>query len=236
MLSSFSCVQLCATLWTIAYQAPLSMGSSRQECWSLLPCYSPGDLPNLEIEPESLMSPASVGRFFTTSATWKAQTLASVQFSHSVVSDSETPWTVAHQAFWSITNSQSLLKLMSIESVRPSNHLILCHRRLLPPSIFPSIRVFSSESVFHIGWPKDWSFSFSISPSNEYSELISLRVEWFVLLAVQGTLKSLLQNHSSKASILWHSSYYTSTDSSTANLNFGQILHFSKILYFIYVF
>ena len=182
------------------------------------------------------MSPASAGRFFTTSATWKAQALASVQFSHSVVSDSETPWTAARQASWSITNSQSLLKLMSIESVRPSNHLILCRPRLLPPSIFPSVRVFSSESVFHIRWPKDWSFSFSFSPSTEYSELMSFRVEWFVLLIVQGTLKSLLQNHSSKASILWRSSYYTSTVSSAANLNFGQILHLSKILYFIYVF
>ena len=152
------------------------------------------------------------------------------------MSDSVTPWNAAHQASLSITNSRSFLKLVSLESVMPSNHLILCRPLLSPPSIFPSIRVFSSESVFHIGWPKDWSFSFSISPSNEYSELISLRVEWFVLLVVQGTLKSLLQNHSSTASILWHSSYYTSTDSSTANLNFGQILHFSKILYFIYVF
>ena len=108
---------------------------------------------------------------------------------------------VAHQASLSITNSQSSLKLMSIESVMPSNHLILCHPLLLP-SIFPSIRVFSSESVFRIRWPKYWGFSFSISPSNEYSELISFRIDWFDLLAVQGTLKSLLQHHSSKASIL----------------------------------
>ena len=104
----------------------------------------------------------------------------------------------------SITNSQSLLKLMSIESVMPSNHLILCHPLLLPPSIFPSIRVFSNKSVLHIRWPKYWSFSFSIRPSNEYSGLISFRMDWFDLLAVQGTLKSLLQHHSSKASILWH--------------------------------
>ena len=111
-----------------------------------------------------------------------------------------TPWTTAHQASLSITNSWSLLKLMSIESVMPSNHLILCRPLLLPPSIFLSIRVFSDESVLHIRWPKYWSFSFSISPSNEYSGLISFRVDWLDLLTVQGTLKSLLQHHSSKAS------------------------------------
>ena len=113
-----------------------------------------------------------------------------------------TPWTAAHQASLSITNSRSLLKLMSIESVMPSNHLILCRRLLLPPSIFPSIRVFSNESVLRSRWPKYWSFSFSISPSNKYSGLISLRMDWLDLLAVQGTLRSLLQHHSSKASIL----------------------------------
>ena len=113
-----------------------------------------------------------------------------------------TPWPAARQTSLSITNSQSMLKLMSIESVMPSNHLILCHPLLLPPSLFPSIRVFSNESVLHIRWPKYWSFSFSISPSNEYSGLISFRIDWFDLLAVQGTLKSLLQHHSSKASIL----------------------------------
>ena len=118
-----------------------------------------------------------------------------------------TPWTAACQASLSITNSWSLLKLMSIESVMPSNHLILCHPLLLP-SIFPRIRVFSSESVLHIRWPKYWSFSFSISPSNEYSGLISFRMDWVDLLAVQGTLKSLLQHHSSKASILWHSAFF----------------------------
>ena len=114
-----------------------------------------------------------------------------------------TPWTAACQASLSITNSRSLLKLMSIESVMPSNHLILCHPLLLPPSIFPSIRVFSDESVLLIRWPKYWSFSFSISPSNEYSGLISFRMYWLDLLAVQGTLKGLLQYHSSKASVLW---------------------------------
>ena len=119
-----------------------------------------------------------------------------------------TPWTAASQASLSITNSQSLLKLMSIESVMPSNHLIFCHPLLLLPSIFPSIRVFSSVSVLHIKWPKYWSFSFIISPSNEYSELISYRIDWFDLLAVQGTLKSILQHHSSKASILWCSAFF----------------------------
>ena len=117
-----------------------------------------------------------------------------------------TPWTAAHQASLSITNSQSLLKLMSIKSVMRSNHLILCHPLLLLPSIFPSIRVSSSESVLHIRWPKYWSFS--ISPSNEYSGLISFRIDWFDLLAVQGTLKSLLQLHSSKASILQCSAFF----------------------------
>ena len=113
-----------------------------------------------------------------------------------------TPWTAARRASLSITNSQSLLKLMSIDLVMPSNHLILCHPLLLLPSIFPSIRVFSNESVLRIRWPKYWSFSFSISPSNQYSGLISFRMDWLDLLAVKGTLKSLLQHHSSKASIL----------------------------------
>ena len=119
-----------------------------------------------------------------------------------------TPWTAARQASLSITNSLSLLKLTSIESVMASNHLILCHSLLLLPSIFPSIRVFSNVSVFRIRWPKYWSFSFSISPTNEYSGLISCRMDWLDLLAVQGTLKSLLQHHSSKASILWHSAFF----------------------------
>ena len=109
----------------------------------------------------------------------------------------------------SITNSWSLLKLMSIESVMPSNHLILCHPLLLPPSIFPRIRVFSNESVLCIRWPKHWSFSFGISPSNEYSGLTSFRMDWLDLLAVQGTLKSFLQHHSSKESILQRSAFFT---------------------------
>ena len=124
------------------------------------------------------------------------------------MSDSTNPWTAAHQASLSITSSRSLLKLMSIESVMPSNHLILCHPLPLLPSIFPSIRVFSNESVVHIRWPKYWSFSFSISPSNEYSGLISFRIDWLDLLAVQGNLKSLLQHHNSKASILQRSAFF----------------------------
>ena len=119
-----------------------------------------------------------------------------------------TLWTAAHQASLSITNSQSLLKLMSIESVMPSNHLNLCCPLLFLPSIFSSIRVFSNESVLRIRWPKYWSFSFSISPSNEYSGLISFRMDWLDPLAGQGTLRSLLQHHSSKASILWHSAFF----------------------------
>ena len=119
-----------------------------------------------------------------------------------------TPWTAACQASLSITNSQSLLKLMPIKSVMPPNHLILCHPLLLLPSIFPSIRVFSNESVLHIRWPKYWSFSFNISPSNEYSGLISFGIDWFDLLAVQGTLKNLLQYHISKASVLRHSPFF----------------------------
>ena len=133
---------------------------------------------------------------------------SSVQFSRSVVSDSVTPWTAARQASLSITNSQSLPKLMSIELVMPSSHLILCRPLLLLPSIFPSIRIFSNESVLHIRWPKYWSFSFSISPSSEHSGLISFRMDWLDLLAVQGTLKSLLQLHSPKTSILWHSAFF----------------------------
>ena len=136
------------------------------------------------------------------------RTISSVQ-SLSHVQLFATPWTVACQASLSITNSRSLLRLMSIELVMPSNHLILCHPLLILPSIFPSIKVFSSESVLRIRWPMDWSFSFIISPSNEHPGLISFRMDWLDLLAVQGTLKSLLQHHSSKASILWHSAFFT---------------------------
>ena len=129
------------------------------------------------------------------------QSLSCVQFF-------ATPWTAACQAFLSIINSWSLLKLMSIESLMPSNHLILCRPLLLLPPVSPSIRVFSNESVLHIRWPKYWSFSFNNSPFNEYSGLISLRIDWLDLLAVQGTLRSLLQNHSLKASILQRSAFF----------------------------
>ena len=124
------------------------------------------------------------------------------------MSNSATSWIAAHQLTLSITNSQSLLKLTSIKSVMPSNHLILCRPLLLLHSVFPSTRVFSNESVLCIRWPKYWSFSFNISPSNEYSGLISFRIDWLDLPAVQGTLKSLLQYHSSKASILSHSAFF----------------------------
>ena len=121
-----------------------------------------------------------------------------------------TPWTAAYQAFLSITNTQRLLKLVSIESVMPSSHLILCHPLLFLPSVFPSIRVYSKQSVLLIRWPKCWSFSFSISPSNEYSGLISFRTDCFDILAIQGTLRSLLQNHSSKESVLQCSTFFYS--------------------------
>ena len=132
----------------------------------------------------------------------------SVQFSCSVVSDSVPPLTAAYQASLSITNSWSLLKLMSIQLVRPSNHLILCRPLLLPPSIFPSIRDFSNDSILYIRWPKYWSFSFNISLSSEYSGLMSFKIDWLDLLAVPGTLKSCLQHHSSKASIIWCSAFF----------------------------
>ena len=138
---------------------------------------------------------------------WCCLSYGSVQ-SLSCVRLFATPWTAACQASLSITNSQSLLKLMSIESVMPSNHLTLCHPLLLLPSIFASIRVFSNDSALRIRWPKYWSLSFSISPSSEYSGLISFRIHWLDLLAVQGTLKSLLQHHSSKASILQCSAFF----------------------------
>ena len=145
------------------------------------------------------------GLFCSTHLSWVS--FSSVQ-SLSRVRLFVTPWAAAHQASLSITNSRSLFKHLSIESVMPSNHLILCHPLLLLPPVFPSIRVFSNESALCIRWPKYWSFSFSISPSSEYSGLISFRMDWLGLLAVQGTLKSLLQHHSSKASILWRSAFF----------------------------
>ena len=166
VLSCFSSVQLFATPWMVTCQAPLSMGFPRQESWSGLPCPPPGDLPDPEISSVQFSS---------------VQLLRHVRLF-------VTPWTEAHQAFLSITNSRSLLKLMSIESVMPSNHLILCRPLLLLPSIFPSIRgnqgKLSNESVLCIRWSKYWSFSFSNSPSNEYSGLISFKMDWLDLLAV----------------------------------------------------
>ena len=140
---------------------------------------------------------------------WLKCLLQPVLFSCPVITNSVTSWTVVHQASLSITNSWSLLKFMPIELVMPSNHLIYCHLLLLLPSIFPSIRVFSNKSVLHIRWPKYWRFSFSISLSNEYSGLISFWIRWFDLLAVQETLKNLLQHHSSKASVLQFSVFFT---------------------------
>ena len=135
--------------------------------------------------------------------------MKSVQFSpFSHVRLFVTPWTAVHQASLSTTNSQSLLKLMSMESVTPSNHLILCRPLLLLPSNFPSTKVFSNESVLHIRWPKYWSFSFSINPSNDYSRLIYFRMDWLDILAVQGTPQSFFQHDSSKASILWDSAIF----------------------------
>ena len=151
----------------------------------------------------------------STSASNRNQKGSSLSFSAAVVTQSlsrvwlfATLWTVAHHAFLPFAISWSLLKLMSIELVMPSNHLILCYPLLLLPLIFPSIRVFSNESALCNRWPKYWTFSFSISSSNKYSGLISFRIDWFDLLAVQGTLKSLVQHHSSKASVLWHSAFF----------------------------
>ena len=216
VLTCFCHVWLFATPWTVAHQAPLSMGFSRQECWSGLPCPPPGDLPHQGIEPPS---PA-----LQVDSLWLSHQgsshLWSVQFSRSVVSDSLWPHGLQHtrppcpspapgacsnSIVWFCSNS---MDSMSIESVMPSNHLILCHPLLLMVSVLPSIRVFSNESVLHITWLKYWSFSFGISPSNEYSGLTSFRIDWFDLVAVQGTLKSLLQQHSSKASILQHSAFF----------------------------
>ena len=181
VLSRFSHIQLFATLWTVVHQTSLSMGFSRQEYWSGFPCPPLGYLPDPGVERTSLQF---------SSVAQPCPILCDPM-------DCSTPGFPVHHQL------QSLLKLMSIESVMPSNHLILCLPLLLLPSIFSSIRVFSSESALHIRWPKYWSFSFrSISLSNEYSRLISLRMDWLDLLAVQGTLKSLLQHHSSKASIL----------------------------------
>ena len=175
----------------------------RQEYWSRLPLLTPGDLPDPGIEPTSLVSPTLARRFSITSATWKPNhSFSSVQLL-SYVQLFATPWTIACQASLSITNSQSLPKSMSIKSMMPSNHLILCHPLLLLPSIFPSIRVFFNESALHMEFQlQRQSFQWT------HPGLISFRVDWLDLLAVQGTLKSLLQHHSPKASILWCSAFF----------------------------
>ena len=144
-----------------------------------------------------------------------------------------TPWIAARQASLSITSSQSLFRLMSIELVMPSNHLIICHPLLFPPSIFPSIRVFSNESVRRIRWPEYWSFSFNVSPSNEYSRLISFRMDWLDLLAVQGTLKSLLQHHSSKAPIFWRSAFFI-VQLSHPHMTTGKTIALTRRTYILY--
>ena len=187
------------------------MEFSRQEYWSGLLFPPPGDPSNPGTRPTSPVLHLLYCRWiFYHCATWEGSksTLSSVQ-SLSRVRLFATPWTAAHQASLSITNPQSLLKVMSIESVMPSSHLILCCPLLLLLPISPSIRVFSSESTLHMRWPKYWSFSFSISTSNGHPGLISFRMDWLDLLAVQGTLKSLLQHHSSKASILQRSAFFT---------------------------
>ena len=174
-----------ATPWTVAHQAPLFMGFCRQVYWSGLAAPSPGDFPDPSIEP---LSPVLAGRFFTTKPPgkpiwlWIVVVIQSPSRVHLFV----TPWTAAHQAFLSFTIFWSLLKLMSIESVMPSNHLSLCCPLLLLPLIFPSIKVFSNESALRIRWPKYWSFSFSISPSNEYSRLISFWLTGLISLQSKG--------------------------------------------------
>ena len=184
-----------SSLWPEAFQGSLSHG----HCLWLNTSHRPAPKGS---------APSGCGALTFFSSNKEVPPGASVQFSCSVMSDSVIPWTAARQASLSITNSWSLLKRMSIELVMPCSHLILCCPLLLLPSIFPSVRVFSDESALCIRWPKYWSFSFNISPSNEYSGLISFRMDWFDLLAVQGTLKSLLQHHSSKASILQHSAFF----------------------------
>ena len=186
-VKSLSRVWLFTTPWTAAYQAPPSMGFSRQEYWSRVPL------------------PSSIWWIYVYNK--NVSNYVVVQ-SLSHVWIFATPWTAACQASLSFTISLSLLKLISTESMMPSNHLILCHPLLLLPSIFPSIRVFSHESALHIKWPKYWSFNFSIIPSNEYSGLFSFKIDWVDLLAVPGTLKSLLQYHSLKASVLQCSAFF----------------------------
>ena len=193
---SLSHVQLLVTPWTTGYQAPPPMGFSRQEYWSGVPLLSPSNSVKFFYKQNSFLWDSFTFPVATvlTRFWWTyfphpdpEKLFSSVQLP-SLVQLFPTPWTAEYQASLSINNSQSLFKLMSIELVMPSNHLILCRPLLLLPSIFPSIRVFSNESVLHIRWPKFWSFSFSISPSNECSRTISFRMDWFGLLAVQESL------------------------------------------------
>ena len=186
--------------WTVCSLLSSSIQATILEWAAMLSCRGSSQS---RIDLLSLVSPTLADRFFTTSAIWKAIYICmSVQLlSH--VWLFVTPWIAAHQASLSITNSRSLLKLTSIEWVMPSSHLILCRPLLLLPQIPPSIWVFSNELTLHMRWPKYWSFSFGISPSNEHPGPISFRMDWLDILEVQGTLKSLLQHHSSKALILW---------------------------------
>ena len=220
MLSCFSCVRLFATLWTVAHPASLYMRFSRQEYWSGLPCPSLRDLPNPGINQPLLRLQHWQAGSLPLALLGKPSDLRKLyQFSSfhllNCVQVFATPCTAARQASLSITNFQSLIKLMFIESVMPSNHFILCRLLLLLPSVFLSSKVFSNYSVLCIRWPKYWRFSFRISPSNEYSGLISFRIDWFNLLAVQGTLKSLLQHHSSRASILRRSALSSNSHTHT---------------------
>ena len=201
---ALSHIWLSATPWIPVGQVPPSMGLPRQESleWVAISSSRGSSWPKDQIQVSCI---SCIGRWILYHwVPWDIPKILSysAQFSHSVVSDSATPWIAAPQASLSITNSQSLPKLMSIESVMPSSHLIFCHPLLLLPPILPSIRVFSNESTLCMRWLKYWSFSFSISPSNEHPGLISFTMDWLDLLAVQGTLKSLLQHHSSQASIL----------------------------------
>ena len=212
------------------------MGFSRQEHWNGLACPLPGDLPNPGIKPrsptlqaDSLPSelPGKPKNTGVGSLSLLRENFPIIMYLYGYVLCAlshlsrvrlfATPWIAAHQASLSITNSRRLLRLMSIKSVMPSSHLILCRLLLLLPPIPPSIRVFSSESALHMRWPQYWSFSFSISPSNEHPGLTSFRMDWLNLLAVQGTLKSLLQHHSSKASIFWRSAFFLQVISSINN-------------------
>ena len=211
-----------ATLWTVANQAPLSMEFPKQEYCDELPFLSPGDLLTQGSISHLYVSCTEASSLEAEPSEKRILYISSVQ--SVCVWLLETPLTAACQASLSITNSQSLFKLSSIESVMPSNHLIFCHPLLLLPFIFLSTRVFSNESVLPVRWPKYWSFSFNISPSNEHPGLISFRMDWLSLLAGQGTLKNLLQHCSSKASILWCSAFfmvqlshpYTATGKTTA--------------------